>query len=700
VGAAWLPGEPVDGLGLLDLGAWLRRLLRFWWVIALAILLASAAAMAWIRFTPPRFESVATVRVEQERRPLMPGGAAVSGAEDIRALEMLRTIEQEMISRDNLRRVVQSLGLAGAPDFGRDRTEAEAVRALGRIVGSELRRGTRLIDVRVEDTDASRARDIAAALVDGYIDASSHQAMDAAREKSAHLRETLQRLEIDIRATEAAIQEYREKHRGLPLDEQGSLAAEKLRDLSTRLAQTVAERSRLEAARREIAALGPRPDVDAVLKIQGDAAGEDITSLKSSLALKEAEFARLQQRYLPRHPKYIQAATELDSLRRQHDSLGTQAATTLAAAAAQAAATERGLRDQIARAEIEALEVEKVSAPYRLMQSQLAGYRTSFDAWKSQLNLAEVAALAAPAVVSLVDAPFEATRPSKPRKPLVLAVAVTSGGLFGLALVLLGSLVRQRYDSAEEVERALRLPLLGLVVLPGRRLRGAALLDNPRVEKSSAGGFRALGAALSVTGDGRQGGTVLFFSHHAGGETRFVAANHALGLARQGYRTLLIDANLHGDGLDAMFFERRNPDGLANYLEGRTIPAQACRATHVPNLYLLSAGVATRHPSETLTAEKFRPLLADATRWFQRIVINAPALDQADDVLVMAQHADQLVWIVDRQAATRPALAAAGRRLALASLQPVGFVALCRPRSLWRRAAAVPGASGSLAFRD
>jgi len=237
-------------------------------------------------------------------------------------------------------------------------------------------------------------------------------------------------------------------------------------------------------------------------------------------------------------------------------------------------------------------------------------------------------------------------------------------------------------------------------VPPTRGLRGAALLDNPRVEKSSASGFRSLGAALSVTGGRQDAGSLLFFSHHTGGDTRFVAANHALGLARQGYRTLLIDANLHGDGLDTMFFERRNSDGLANYLEGRTIPSQACRATHVPNLYLLSAGVATRHPSETLTAGKFQPLLADATRWFQRIVVSAPALDQADDALILAQTADRIVWVIDSQSATRSSLAAAGRRLGLARLHPVGFVAICRPRSPWSRAAAASGAPASPTFHD
>ena len=58
----------------------------------------------------------------------------------------------------------------------------------------------------------------------------------------------------------------------------------------------------------------------------------------------------------------MQAATELASLKRQFRSLGAQAATTLASSAAQLATTERGLREQIARAENEALAVDRVAA--------------------------------------------------------------------------------------------------------------------------------------------------------------------------------------------------------------------------------------------------------------------------------------------------------------------------------------------------
>lgn len=692
-GPAGAGGEPAplpDGPASLDLHALASRILRGWWIIALTILVFVAAGAAALCVMPRKYESIATVRVEQERRPLLPGSTSASGGgEDIRALEMVKTIEQGIISQSNLRRVLDRHALASDPTFAADRTESGLLWALSKSVSATLRRGTRLIDIRVEDTDPARAQRLAASMVEEYIASTNLEAMAAARDTSVQLRENVDRLAGQIRQGQAAIQEYREQHRGLPLDKELSPPAEKMRDLSTRLAQTGAERTRLEAARQEIAALGPNPDVDAVLKVQGAAAGEDVTTLKSSVARQEAEFARLQQRYGPRHPKYIQAATELSSLRGQLASLGRQSASTLAAASAQLAATERGLREQLSRAESEALAIDRVAGPYRLMLSQLAGDQTSFDALQAQLKLAEVAALAAPAVVTMADEPVQASRPSKPNKKLILALASFAGGTAGLGLVFLGALVRRTFESAGEIESTLRLPALAVIPPTGVSTRSLALLDNPRVERACAHAFRALRTALALTGRGQEAHSIVFLSSRAGEGTSFVAANYALSLARQGYRTLLIDGNLHSPSLDEVFFAGRNADGLANYLEGRAAAGQACRPTHVPELFLLSAGKAAGHPSELFGGRKFQLLLEDSGRWFHRVVIDAPALDQANDGLVMACQAGQTVLVVNGRTASRRATVDGLRRLSLAGVRPAGFVGneSARGTSVWQPSA-------------
>lgn len=654
----------------LDIGGFLARLLRYWWLIGLTTALALGAAFAYLKITPKKYESTATLRVEQEKKPLLSTGET-GGGEDIRALEMLKTIEQGLISQNNLRRVVEQNNLAAEPAFARSQSGADLIDALAKRTRSELRRGTRLIDVRVEDTDPERARLLSASLVEEYITATSEEAKRTAGEQARQLRENAVRLEKQIADTNARLQTYREAHRGLSLDKDGSLADDKVKDLSARLAQATAERTRMEAARKEITALGPQADVDAILKVQGAAAGGDITTLKSSIAQKEAEFARLRERYLPAHPKYIQAQTELESLRRQLAGEGRQSIATLGASIAHLVNTEKGLREQLEKAQAEALEVSRVAGPYHLMVAQLQGDQESFNAVQAQLKLAEVAALAAPASLSIADTPVAATAPSKPNKKLVAALAGFMGLSTGAGLALLGMMARRRFDSAEAVEKALKLPSLAIVP---RVDGGTAMLDHFKAENACTEAFRTLRTALSMMGRGSSARSTLFISAEGKEGTSFVATGYAVSLARQGYRTLLIDGNLRNPRLDAAFFGSRNPNGLATYLEGRAAAGQACRPTHVPELFLLSAGEASINPSELLSGKKLRLLLDDAQRWFHRVVIDASALTESNDGMVMAREVDHTVFVVNSRH-SRPGLSVqCARRLSLSGVRPVGFV--------------------------
>lgn len=665
-----------EGPRELDLAALLRKLLRGWWMVVVATAATLGMAVFYLKKAPKRYQSTATVQVEQERRPLLPANSPDGGREDIRALEILKTIEQGLISQNNLKRVAEATQLSYDPEFSHFEGEAELIKALSRKVRAELRRGTRLIDVNVEDTDPERARRLAAALVEQYIQATADDARQQAQTMVAQLRESAKRLQERIQETHERLAEYRRQYPEAALEKETPLAAEKLRDLNTKLSQIIADRARLEAAARELQALGPKPDIDAILKLQGSVAGLEITQMRNTLAQKEAEFTKLQQTFGPRHPKYQAAFNELQSLRTQVAQLGKEALSTLKASVAHLAATEKKLRQQVEQAQAEAAEAEEVSGPYRLLQSQLNSDQASYEAVQAELKQAEIAALAPPSILTLADAPVAATRPSKPVKTLVLGVAALGGMGLGTGAALVTAFFRRRFETVRETEQMLRVPFLAAIPSAGRRRR-FSLLGEPRVEDACAEAFRSLRTAVNVLTPSQKSParSTLFVSANRHEGTSFVAANYALSLARQGYRTLLIDANLHIPVLDEVFFGTRNPAGLTAYLEGRPADGDPCRATRFPDLFLLSAGVTTLHPSELLSGKKFQLLLEDAQRWFHRIVIDAPSLSTATDALLMARHADHTVLVVNGgRYGNSPLTTEVCRRIAQAGISLTGFV--------------------------
>src|SRR5690606_13187285 len=105
--------------------------------------------------------------------------------------------------------------------------------------------------------------------------------------------------------------------------------------------------------------------------------------------------------------------------------------------------------------------------------------------------------------------------------------------------------------------------------------------------------------------------------------TSFCALNHAVSLAVQGHRTLLVDADLRKPGLSREHLKEPGGDrGLGSYLDGQASPADACVRTPVPKLYLMSSGEMKPNASELLSGTRFPALLEEAYRWFDRVVID------------------------------------------------------------------------------
>ena len=671
--------DAIDELPSLDLAAIWRHLRRQWWIVAGCVTVFGALAVTYLKFAPKIYVSTATIRVEQERKPIVPLNDPTGGREDIRALEILKTIEQGLTSQGNLLRVVNANGLRNDASFAPGKgiapaADADLINSLKDKIVAELRRGTRLIDVKASDTNPERARRLAESIVKEYIAGSGEESIAAARNMAETLRSEAKRLASQIEDSSQALQTYREQHRDIPLEKDENIVAEKLKQLSTELTNAQNRRAKLEAARQQVAALGPNADVSTILQIQGIAENESIGALKTDLATREAEFARVKERYGPKHPTYIQVEADIVNLRAQLLQAARKAATALAADVQHAEALERQLKSEVQAQTDASLRLAKVTTPYRVLATQVDNDRKLYESVLERLKQAEVASAAAPFAISISDNPVAASKPSKPDKKLVLGLAVFAGGLIGGGLIGARALFSARFMSVEEAERTLRVPALASTPKLGTDSLGRSLLGDARVGEGCAESFRALRAALTFVGKGASAKSLLFTSPSSGEGTSFVAMNYAVSLAHQGYRTLLIDGNLHSPSLDAVFFDQPATAGLATYLEGKPSAGQACRQTHIPELFLLSAGAIEQNPSELLSGKKMGLLLADAQRWFHKIVIDAPSLDRCSDALLMARHTDGVVLVVGAETGGKRSAVQAVRRLSLTGQRPVGLV--------------------------
>jgi len=134
--------------------------------------------------------------------------------------------------------------------------------------------------------------------------------------------------------------------------------------------------------------------------------------------------------------------------------------------------------------------------------------------------------------------------------------------------------------------------------------------------------------------------------------------NLAIALAQDGYKVLVIDADLR-KGCCHTRLGMKNHKGLSNVLTGQLTLEEGIRSTSVSGLSLLSRGVCPPNPGDLLGSNKMRQLLTTLRQSFEFILIDsAPAIAVSDaaatsimcDGVILVFHGTKTTTASARQA--------------------------------------------------
>ncbi len=672
---------------MIDFEGFWQALKRRWPVPFLCALALAAAAGWYLWQSPSYYTAVAELAVEQQQSSFLPGESFKP--EDLRSLEVLKSIEREITGQGLLLRVANQHALRVDPAFAPPRKDGkryeddEIVELLRRRVTATLERGTRHIVITVDDTDPDRAKAICESILTEATRQSTDQTSEAAQLANRTLSAEKLRIEAKVEASQQAVNAFREKYPMLPLEENLSelktnSVEEAVRSIGSAAAAARAEAVRLENAVAQIEAAGGR--VEALLRLSDIGQREDVAALKRSLGEKEAAFTVIDAEYGPKHPRHQQALRELNETRSQLASTVGRAVSLMRNRLEKQRQDAAALEDSLTQKKEESVVFQQVAGEFATLVSMLKADRDNYARLLSRLKDAEVNSALGDSVLRITDAPLKPTWPSKPRRKLMTAAAGVLGFGLGTGLVLLLHFLDRSLRTIQAGENLLRLPgLAALPADPASTLKGALLHGRPGAPAQTEA-FRSLRTALSILGKGSAARSYLFTAARAGEGTSYTAMNFAVSLAQQGYRTLLIDANLRHPSLDGVFLRERPATGLADHLSGKgTRDASACQKTEIPGVYVFAAGTSTRHPSEVLNEQAFAIMLRDAAKWFHKIVIDTPAVGQVTDALPLARHVDTVCLVVRAAATPRAEVLRAANKLTMSGARPAGFILNAAP---------------------
>lgn len=663
-----------EQLPRVEPGFFLGVLRRRWWIAAITTTAAVVAMAGYLTKVPKTYLSTGAVYVSTEA-PQILDIRALAPAES-RDLEQMQSVEHGMVSTTLLLRVIRANGLdVGDAYAGEELSEQELLGLLSKRVRVGLERGTRIIRISVEDTDPGRARQLVESIKQEYENLALERQERLTEQVSEGLAREEKRLREQMEASARRVQDFREANPvpGLEGVRGDTLVRDELGTLAAQLGAASAERLRLEAEFEAFGKFDPE-DPDALAGLGRSDHSEEVLTLARQLRDKELEFAAVEKRYLHKHPVHIEISQELVRLRESLDAAVRTAGEALEKSYAVAVDNEKKLKLAMAEARDNAVDVEGLRADFNTLVREAEADRELHASVARRLRETSLAASVPASILRWEENPLVPERAFRPRKAILLPVAAFGGGFLGLILMAGAEIGDRRLRDPSAVARVLGAPLFASVPRARKAAAGRMLLtEDPASDTAEA--FRRLRAVLAPPSGSSGHRTVLFTSARSGEGKSFCAMNHAASLALQGYRTLLVDGDLRVPGLSRDHLGRGDDSvGLGDFLAGRATPAEACFPTAVSKLFLLSSGEVTGEASELLAGTRFPALLEDAFRWFDRVVIDAPAVLETSDVQAIGRYADLTCLVVSEHGADKRELDRVVGLLGSAGARLSGFV--------------------------
>ena len=299
---------------------------------------------------------------------------------------------------------------------------------------------------------------------------------------------------------------------------------------------------------------------------------------------------------------------------------------------------QRGRENQLA-AEIDALKSSTLSEQNQgielsILRREADTNRQQYEALLRRYNSLNAEAGVQTNNLSIVDQANLPDRPSWPKLPLNIALAVILGMLLSAVFVFLREQLFNSIRTPDEVRNATGLPILGVV--PASDSPAEDLTDPKSAQSDAYSSVRTSLSLLSGKGIPR---TIMFTSTQQGEGKSTACKALALSLSRLGKRVLIIDVDLRRPNVHRLF-GLQNKQGFSNLVSGQIPLAEAIRSTDIPNLDLIVAGDIPPNPTELMDSPQVRTMLQDLQSTYDVVLIDsAPVLGLADAIILSSEVA-------------------------------------------------------------
>jgi exopolysaccharide transport family protein len=688
--------DQAERLDFVEYWRTLRK--RKWAILAFALMVTLVAGVIAFVSTPI-YEAKTTLLIETNKQKVVTiedvyGGVGASReyfqtqVEIIKSREVaLKTIAKLKLydnpefdpraPKKGLNAWIERIGFATKeePREWNETTLAEA--ALGKFTGNltiEPIRLSQLVVVRFISSDAALAARVTNAVAQTFIENDLDARYQMTRTASAWLQERLAGLKTKLDQSEQVLQSYREKQGIVNIKEAAqSGVGQQIEQIQTRLIEASTRRAEIEATYRivkDAASAGDLASQPAVLN------SGQVADAKRQATEAARKLADVSQRYGKEHPKYLQADSDAkaanDNLQRQVDLVVAG----INHEYERAKSTEKMLQGALGAARGSVQNINRKEFELGVFERDVDSNRQMYDMFLKRAKETNVAGDLQTTVARVVDTAAVPTVPIKPKKILIVSVALFAGLLIGVMIALLMDVLDNTIKSTQDVESRLKQPLLTVMPMltkkeAMRSTSGHLIVDAPNSLYSEA--IRTARTGVLLSSVDVQTRVLLVTSSVPGeGKTTF-SSNLALAHSFT-QRTLLIDADMRRPSVAKAHGLEANAVGLSELVAGTAQVSECLQPVKDSKLMILGSGAIPPNPLELLHSERFALTLELLGKSFDTIVIDSPPVELVSDALVLAARASGVIFVTKAQSTPLPMVRKALMRLRRADGHIIGVV--------------------------
>lgn len=261
-----------------------------------------------------------------------------------------------------------------------------------------------------------------------------------------------------------------------------------------------------------------------------------------------------------------------------------------------------------------------------------------------QLRVARAGQVGDVRVVDFAEAP---TDPVRPKRLLVIVLAIGAGLILGVLVAFVRKSLYGGVERPDELEVALGVPVFAVVPRSSQQLRlqhhvssrrrGLHVLAQQSPQDVAVEGVRSLRTTLQLSLSNASNNIVMLTGSRPDVGKSFLSVNLSALVASVNKRVLIVDGDMRRGDVHSHFGIPHQP-GLSDVLLGADLNA-AIQRDVLPGLDVLAKGSLHSHPSELLMSARFESLLEELKSRYDLVIVDTPPVLAVTDSTVIGRYA-------------------------------------------------------------